>query len=169
MTVTNKLASPKATPFWNSGHQVKSIDLIWTKVKLKVESDWIGLQWIAKLKLKVESDWIGLQWIALYSSESPGTTDWDPLARAIRPLPSTSRTQKIKKDFFLYRNIFFTSRGFCLRAESRGIKPIKQDIEGDQSNISGGPSCGSHWQTGLWGCKSLGNGTIMGAAEMKNG
>ena len=68
----------------------------------------------------IKSYGIGL----LCTGESPGTTDWDPLARAISLLPSTSRTQKIEKSMFL------------LLAKSRTWGEAKKlDIEGDQSNF----------------------------------
>ena len=85
----------------------------------------------------------------LCTGESPGTTDWDPLARAIRPLPSTSRNPKnVKKTcFFFFQKSIFSQAwcDFCPRVETRDIKAINKILNVIKA-IFGGPYCGLHWQ-----------------------
>ena len=80
---------------------LKSVRIEFKKVKvqLNLKSVRNGFEKVkVQQNLKSELDCNGL----LCTGESPGTTDWDPLARAISPLPSTSRTPKNhQKSIFL--------------------------------------------------------------------
>ena len=133
-------------------------------IKIKIDCIKIKIDWSDLKKSEKKSDGIGLQWITLYR-RIPRHHWLGSISEGHQPASINEQNPKIKIKRFFVNNLHFYQRGslreFCPRAETRGDKTNKQDIEGDQSNFSGGPSCGLYCQRGPQDHKSFRKRTTM--------